>query len=170
MTPAETLIVTYPLLELLIGLAILSVVILIHGVGVRLVYRHFTRAWEKRGARFHQNVIVLVAAASLAGLHLVVTLVWAWPIWYSGLIPGLRDSYYFVLENYTTLGDNSVSVPKAWGLIGPVIAISGLFNFGWTASIFVNMMHDVGAMDRAELRREHHEHAEPTGAPPPGRR
>lgn len=167
MTPAETLIATYPLFELLIGLAFLSVVILSHGVGARLIYRHFTRAWEKRGSRFHQNAIVLVAAASLAALHLVVTLVWAWPIWYSGLITSLRDSYYFVLENYTTLGDDTVRLPKAWGLIGPVIAISGLFNFGWTASIFVNIMHEVAALDRAELRREHHEHPDP---PPPGRR
>jgi hypothetical protein len=36
-----------------------------------------------------------------------------------------------------------------------VIALSGLFNFGWTASVFVNMLHDVGAMDRAQIRREH---------------
>ena len=96
-----------------------------------------------------------MASASLAELHLVVTLMWARPIWWSELIPGMRDSYYFVLENYTTLGDNSVSLPKAWRLIGPVIALSGLFNFGWTASVFVNMLHDVGAMDCAQIRREH---------------
>lgn len=154
MTAAETIVLTYPLLELLIGLVILTVVILVHGVGGRMVYRHFTWAWERRGPGWHENAIVLLAAASLAALHLVVTLIWAWPIWWSGLIPGLRDSYYFVLGSYTTLGDDSVRLPKAWGLIGPVIAISGLFNFGWTASIFVNMMHDVGALDRAEARRE----------------
>jgi len=107
-------------------------------------------------ASWHYNAIVSVAAASLAALHLLVTLMWALPIWGSGLIPSMRDSYFFVLENYTTLGDDTVSLPKAWRLIGPVIAISGLFNFGWMASIFVNMMHDVGTLDRAEARREHH--------------
>lgn len=61
-----------------------------------------------------------------------------------------------MLENYTTLGDDTVSLPTQWQLIGPVIAISGLFNFGWTASVFVNMMHDVGTLDRAQARREHH--------------
>lgn len=159
MTPLEALIATYPLLELLIGLFILTVVILVHGVGVRLVYRHFTRTWEKSGSKmtsWHYNVIVSVAAASLAALHLLVTLMWALPIFWSGLIPGLRDAYFFVLENYTTLGDDTVSLPKAWRLIGPVIAISGLFNFGWTASVFVNMMHDVGTLDRLQARREHH--------------
>ena len=159
MTPAEALVADYPLLELMIGLVILTVVILVHGIGVRLVYRHFTRTWEqssRRDSAWHYNAIVSVAAASMAALHLVVTLMWAWPIWWSGLIPGLRDAYFFVLENYTTLGDDTVSLPTAWRLIGPVIAISGLFNFGWTASVFVNMMHDVGTRDRAEARREHH--------------
>lgn len=159
MSPAEDLVSNYPLLELLVGLIILTVVILVHGIGVRLVYRHFTRTWERstrKQSAWHYNAIVSVAAASLAALHLVVTLMWAWPIWWSGLIPSLRDAYFFVLENYTTLGDDTVSLPKAWRLIGPVIAISGLFNFGWTASVFVNMMHDVGTLDRAQARREHH--------------
>ena len=156
MNPAEDLVSSYSLLEMLVGLAILSLVILVHGVGARLVYRHFTRTWSLGHSPWHRNFVLSVATASLAALHLVVTLMWAWPIWWSGLIPGLRDAYFFVLENYTTLGDDTVSLPKAWRLIGPVIAISGLFNFGWTASIFVNMMHDVGAIDRAEARREHH--------------
>ena len=159
MTPVETMVADYPLLELLIGLVILTVVILVHGIGVRLVYRNFTRTWEasaRKSTDWHYNVIVSVAAASLAALHLVVTLMWACPIWWSGLISTLRDSYLFVLENYTTLGDDTVSLPKGWRMIGPVIAISGLFTFGWTASVFVNMMHDVGSRDRAEARREHH--------------
>ena len=49
-----------------------------------------------------------------------------------------------------------MSLPKGWRLIGPVIAISGLFNFGRTASIFVNMMHELGAINRAQARRERH--------------
>ncbi|MEJ1938545.1 hypothetical protein WDZ92_50770 [Nostoc sp. NIES-2111] len=159
MNPAEDLVARYPLLELLIGLAILTVVILVHGIGVRMVYRHFTRTGEKSGHKmsaWHYNTVVSIAAASLAALHLVATMMWAWPLWWSGLIPGLRDAYFFVLENYTTLGDDTVSLPAQWRLIGPVIAISGLFNFGWTASVFVNMMHDVGTLDRAQARREHH--------------
>ena len=157
MTPAETLVVTYPALELLLGLSILTVVILVHGIGVRLVYKHFSRVWEAGGSAmsaWQSNAIVTVAIASLAALHLLVTFLWAWPIFKAGLIPSLRDSYFFVLENYTTLGDDTVSLPKPWRLIGPVIAISGLFNFGWTASIFVNMMHDIGKLDRAQAQRD----------------
>jgi len=159
MIPVENPVVTYPLLELTIGLFILTLVILVHGIGVRMIYRHFSRAWELtglKGSSWHYNGVVVVAIAALAALHLAVTFMWALPIYWGGLILSLRDAYFFVLENYTTLGDDTVSLPKSWRLIGPVIAISGLFNFGWTASVFVNMMHDIGTLDRAQARRERH--------------
>jgi hypothetical protein len=148
--------VTNPLSELLIGLVFLTLVILAHGVGVRLVYRRFNRAWASsvKKPAWHHNLIVAGAIASLAALHLAATFLWAWPIWRAGLIPSLRDSYFFVLENYTTLGDDVVSLPKSWRLIGPLIAISGLFNVGWTASVFVNMMHEIGQLDRAEAHKQ----------------
>jgi len=38
----------------------------------------------------------------------------------------MRDSYYYVLESYTTLGCN-ISLPDRWRLIGPIIGMSGLF-------------------------------------------
>ena len=36
----------------------------------------------------------------------------------------MRDSYYYVLENYTTLYEGAVSLPDRWRLIGPIIAMS----------------------------------------------
>ena len=41
----------------------------------------------------------------------------------------MRDSYYFVLESYTTLGEGTVSLPDRWRLIGSIMAMSGLFTF-----------------------------------------
>ena len=68
MTSVEDLVAAHPMLEMLVGLVILTVVILVHGIGVRLVYRHFTRSWERAGvtmAPWRYNVMVSVAAASL---------------------------------------------------------------------------------------------------------
>jgi hypothetical protein len=66
-----------------------------------------------------------------------------------GLIPSMRDSYYFVLESYTTLGEGAVGLPDRWRLIGPIIAMSGLFTFGWTGSVLVSVMTEFGKFDRA---------------------
>jgi len=69
-----------------------------------------------------------------------------------GLIPSMRDSYYFVLENYTTLGEGNVRLPDQWRLLGPIIAISGLFTFGWTGSVLVSIMTEFGRLDRARAK------------------
>ncbi len=92
-------------------------------------------------AHWQINLLLAIAIGSLTILHLIETLLWATPIYVAGLIPGMRDSYYYVLESYTTLGEGKVSLPHQWRLIGPIIAISGLFTFGWTGSV----------------RREHHD-------------
>ena len=57
-----------------------------------------------------------------------------------------------MLEAYTTLGEGAVSLPEPWLLIGPIIAMSGLFTFGWTASVLVGIMTEYGQLDRSRAR------------------
>jgi hypothetical protein len=99
------------------------------------------------------NLLLAFTIGSLAILHFVETLIWAIPVSLIGLIPSMRDSYYFVLESYTTLGEGTVSLPDRWRLIGPIIAISGLFTFGWTGSVLVNVMTDFGKLDRIRAKK-----------------
>jgi hypothetical protein len=33
----------------------------------------------------------------------------------------MRDSYYYALESYTTLGEGNVTLPDTWRLLGPII-------------------------------------------------
>jgi Ion channel len=89
-----------------------------------------------------------------AVVHLIETLIWAVPIHRLGMIPDLRDAYYYVLESYTTLGEGAVSLPDRWRLIGPIIAMSGLFTFGWTGSVLVGIMTEYSQLDRSTARRK----------------
>ena len=41
-----------------------------------------------------------------------------------------------------------------WRLLGPVIAISGLFTFGWTASVLVYVMNQVGNLHSHRARAQ----------------
>ena len=93
--------------------------------------------------------MLAIAISSLAVVHLIETLLWAMPLYMMGIIPIMRDCYYYVLESYTTLGEGNVVLPERWRLIGPIIAMSGLFTFGWTASVLVNIMTEFGKLDRA---------------------
>jgi hypothetical protein len=145
-----------PLLEVAIGTVGLVVVMFFHGIGVRFINRHYSSHWVRVDATTpHWRVNLLLAAVIMAFalVHLVETLIWAVPIHRMGMIPNLRDAYYYVLESYTTLGEGSVSLPEPWRLVGPIIAMSGLFTFGWTGSVLVGIMTEYSQLDRSRARR-----------------
>lgn len=152
-----------PVLEVTVGTFGLILIIAVHGVGVRRIIRVFSEHWVRvtaQTAPWKVNLLFTLVIAGLAALHLLETLFWAVPIRAYGLIPNLRDCYYFVLESYTTLGDSTVSLPVDWRLIGPIIAMSGLFTFGWTCSLMVSIMSDLGRLDRARAAQENHQIAQ----------
>jgi hypothetical protein len=146
-----------PLFEIAIGTIGLVVVMFFHGIGVRFINRHYSTAWVKIDAttpHWRVNLLLAGVITCFAIVHLVETLIWAVPIHSLGMIPDLRDAYYYVLESYTTLGEGQVSLPDRWRLIGPIIAMSGLFTFGWTGSVLVGIMTEYSQLDRSRARRK----------------
>lgn len=145
-----------PVLEIALGTVTLVVIIFVHGAGIRAINQRFSKSWVRMDhATPHWRINLLLACTigALAILHFAETLLWSLPLSALGLIPSMRDSYYYVLESYTTLGDGKVSLPDQWRLIGPIIAMSGLFTFGWTGSVLVSMMTEFSKLDRLRARR-----------------
>jgi hypothetical protein len=133
--------------ELGFGLLILVLIITVHGWCMGVVSKFFAvrfARFRKDTAQWRVSVLVGATIALLASVHLMETLMWTLPIWWLGLISGFRDTFYFVLESYTTLGAANVELPESWRLIGPMIAISGLFTFSWTGSVMVYVMTETG--------------------------
>jgi hypothetical protein len=144
-----------PILEIVIGTLIMIVVIFVHGTGIRKINQRFTKSWihvNDATEYWRLNLLLAITIGSLAALHFAETLLWAIPLSVMGLIPSMRDSYYYVLESYTTLGEGTVSLPDRWRLIGPIIAMSGLFTFGWTGSVLVSIMTEFGKLDRVRAK------------------
>jgi hypothetical protein len=155
-TKLENATISDSIIEICVGMFFLVLVIFIHGAGMRFVNRRFSIAWARvneRTPHWRLNLILGTAIGSLAAIHLFETLVWAVPISAAGIIPKMRDSYYYVLESYTTLGEGNVSLPERWRLLGPIIAISGLFTFGWTGSVLVSIMNKFGTYDDGQHGR-----------------
>jgi len=133
--------------ELGLAVALLVVVIAVHGWCLASISRSFGRRFARFTPETRQwRVSALMAStiALLALTHLFETFIWSVPIRLIGMIPNLRDAYFFVLEAYTTLGEGSVALPHTWRLGGPIIAISGLFTFSWTGSVLVYVMTEIG--------------------------
>ena len=144
-----------PVFEIVLGTLVMIVIIFVHGVGIRTINQRFSRSWigmNSATSHWRVNLLLAFTIGSLAGLHFAETLLWAAPISLMGLIPSMRDSYYFVLASYTTLGEGTVSLPDRWRLIGPIMAMSGLFTFGWTVSFLVSIMAEFGKLDRARVK------------------
>jgi hypothetical protein len=147
---------SHPVLELVLGTLMMIVIIFVHGVGIRTIIQRFSKSCVQMNEMtpyWRLDLLLAFTVGSLAALHLIETLLWAIPIYSMGLIPSLRDSYYYVLESYTTLGGGIVSLPDRWRLIGPIMAMSGLFTFGWTVSVLMNIMTEFGKLDRIRATR-----------------
>jgi len=138
-----------PLSELGFATLVLVVIIAIHGWCINRVSARFSTdfaLFTSRTPRWRVNLLMSTTIALLVIIHLFETFLWALPIWQFGMIPQFRDAYYYVLESYTTLGEGNVALPEAWRLAGPMIAISGLFTFGWTGSVLVYVMGQIGEL------------------------
>jgi hypothetical protein len=146
-----------PNIETVLGVVWLTLVILIHGVGIQKINREFARVWAHvtiRTAHWKVNIILALVIASLTVLHLIETIFWGLPIYALSLVPTWADSYFYVLENYTTLGAGDVRLPEKWRLMGPIIAISGLFTFGWTTGVLVSTMSELTQLNKQRSKRD----------------
>ncbi|MBV5346086.1 MAG: two pore domain potassium channel family protein [Rhodoferax sp.] len=72
--------------------------------------------------------------------HLLEIFAWGLLLYAVGALPDLRTAFYFSGETYTTLGLGDVILPPEWRQIISLIAISGVFAFGWTTGVLVKIV------------------------------
>lgn len=148
---------TNPLVEVTFATLFLVGIIIFHGAAMRSITRRFSAAWVRVDAltpRWRVSALLSTAIAAMTAAHLIETFLWALPLLALGMMPTLRDSYFFVLESYTTLGGGNVALPDQWRLVGPMIAMSGIFTFGWTGSVLVTIMNELGKLDRTQATKD----------------
>ena len=51
-----------------------------------------------------------------------------------------RAPDFFTGNTYTTVGYGNFILPPGWKMLAPIIAISGLFTFGWSGSVLVDLV------------------------------
>jgi hypothetical protein len=54
--------------------------------------------------------------------------------------PEGSDLLYFAFVNYTTLGYGDVTPVKAWQLLGPMAAMTGILMFGWSTAVLFEVL------------------------------
>jgi hypothetical protein len=141
--------------ELAISILFLVLIMGIHGSCLTITSRRFSRRFATMSVNTPEWRIRMLMASTIAALvviHLFEALIWAVPLYFVGLVDTFRHCFTYVMESYTTLGAGNVSLPDGYQLIGPMIAMSGLFTFGWTGSALVFVM---GEILKLEERKAH---------------
>jgi len=133
-----------PMAAIGMGSLILVTLVLFHGLGIHNILVRFKRGEIRlEHGRPHLGLAGLLFARAvffMLCLHIFEIMAWAFVLNHLGLIPRPADAIYFCANAYTTLGYGAVDLSPLWRNISPIIAISGLFTFAWTASSLVNIV------------------------------
>jgi len=138
-----------PAADLFFGGAMLVLIILVHAAGVRTVTTHVTRRSQailQHPTRWRADLLMGSIVFMLLALHVVEMLMWTAALVYSNLIPNWRSAGFFAGNTYTTVGYGAFFLPDGWRMLAPIIAMSGLFAFGWSGSVLVDFVRRINAL------------------------
>lgn len=132
-----------PAADVAFGGGMLLLIILIHAAGVRAVTSHVAKRSKvimQRPHTWRADVLMAQSVLGLLLLHLAETVVWATALVQGGLVASWRAAGFFAGNTYTTVGYGNFVLPVGWEMVAPIIAISGLFTFGWSGSVLVDIV------------------------------
>lgn len=146
-----------PAADLFFGGGMLLFIVLIHATGVRFVTGHVAKRSLiilKHPTAWRADLLMSSVVFMLLALHLAEIVVWAAALVYSGLVADWRSAGFFAGNTYTTVGYGAFVLPLGWHMLAPIMAISGLFTFGWSGSVLVDLVGRCQKIkDAALLRR-----------------
>jgi hypothetical protein len=133
-----------PLPDFFFGGGMLLLIVLMHATGMRMLTDRFELHLQslhgRSGNTWRPDLLMGRVVLLMLLLHLIEIWVWSAALVYSGLVPNWRAAGFFAANTYTTVGYGSFVLPLGWHMLAPIIAISGLFTFGWTGSVLVEVV------------------------------
>lgn len=90
--------------------------------------------------RLHLMTVMVATVLVLQCAHGLEVIVWALSYALVGAAPEGSDLLYFAFVNYTTLGYGDVTPVRAWQLLGPMAAMTGILMFGWSTAIIFDVL------------------------------
>ena len=136
----------------------MAITMTMHGFGMLAVLRvdFAIKDWIGRKASLILGIFPLVIASwMIMFVHLLEVGVWAaFFIWKGAFLNG-SISYYFSLNEYTTVGSN-FNLPVHWRLLEGMIATTGLLTFAWSTGILLTLAQEFQDQ-RTRLFKQRHQ-------------
>ena len=129
-----------PLPDLMFGGSVLLFVILFHAFWIRVISGSFLKRStqvQTHASLWRADLLFTLMVMGLLALHVAEVLVWMMALLFGGIVADWSAAVYFAANCYTALGE-PFSLAPSWRILPPIIAISGIFSFAWTASVLVN--------------------------------
>ncbi|OYW81315.1 MAG: hypothetical protein B7Z19_00845 [Polynucleobacter sp. 32-46-5] len=126
----------------LLGIAMLLVVMLIHGIAlVQIAKRYEVKSFLYLAEHRYSAVAFAfyLSVLCLFLMHIFEIILWGVSLWLFKLLPNLGESILFSGSTYTAMGFMDDLLPDGWKMLAVIIAFSGMFAFAWTASVMISM-------------------------------
>jgi hypothetical protein len=141
---------------------LMAVTMTMHGFGMLTVLRVNFGIKEWIGAKpgvLLEIFPLIIASWMIMFVHLIEVGVWAaFFIWKRAFANG-SISYYFPLNEYTTVGSN-YNLPLHWRLLEGMIATTGLLTFAWSTGILLTLAQEFQD-HRTQLFKQRHQKQPP---------
>jgi len=126
----------------LFGIAMLLIVMLVHGVALLQIAKRYEVKSFLYLSEHKYSSVALVFYISILFLfltHIFEIILWGISLRAFNLLPNLGQSILFSGSTYTAMGFMEDSLPDGWKMLAVIIAFSGMFAFAWTASVMISM-------------------------------
>lgn len=131
----------FNLQALLMGGLVLIVCVVIQALFVLLAVskcKPNIKALMFENKTFLAHFVFLLGVVILLTSHLLQIYVWGLALNLYGVIDSMHHAMVYAGSTYTTVGFISDPLPTQWQLLSIIMAVSGLFAFGWsTAVVFI---------------------------------
>ena len=164
--PATTYVTS--LEEVLWGGLLVAITMVMHGLGMLTVLRVNMRLkWRFAESRsFISGIGILILASWMILLvHLIEVVVWAGFFFWRGAFTNASTSYYFSLNQYTTVG-SSLNLPLHWRLLEGMIAAAGLLTFAWSTGVLLVLAQEFQDQQMEAFKRRRGKTAGPQQTAP----
>jgi hypothetical protein len=143
--------------EILWGGILVAISMGLHGLGMLWVLRVNRGTKLRFGGK--KSLIsgllpIIFASFMIILVHLSEVMVWAIFFFWQGSFPNVSLSFYFSLNEYTTVG-SKFNLPQHWRLLEGMISITGLLTFAWSTGVLFTLakeFQDQG-IEMLKLRR-----------------
>jgi hypothetical protein len=137
------------------SLALVAITIAIHACGVVVIASAIEQVRNKLLRQMGKNldsalaaiVLIVAVALSLAALHAIESVIWAFVYVQVGALPSPADAMLYSVDSMTTRGASGLQLDSQWRMMGATEAGDGMLLFGISTAFLFYLMQRLWKSD-----------------------